>query len=388
MSRSWFTLLLLFLVSACSLDRDGGDAADRARQPSVPATSRLAGLLGNEGRDDFALALEPVEFEFPADHGPHPEFRNEWWYVTGNLDADTGERFGFELTLFRFSLSPDIEQTASAWRTNQIFIGHFAVTDVEGESFRAAQRYSRGAAGLAGAEASPLRVWLGDWRLEATTGSGADGMPWRLEAADDDMALALTLAAIKPIVRNGDNGLSQKSAERGNASYYYSIPRLETEGRLRVGETSYQVQGLSWLDREWSSSALSADQAGWDWFALQLDDGRELMYYQLRKLDGSVDRFSGGTFIREDGSSVHLDRDDVRLDVLERWSTADGQSYPIQWRLQVPSLELDLEVRPVIRDQELDTTVRYWEGAVDVTGSGGNRDVRGRGYVEMTGYAD
>lgn len=387
MSRSWLTVLLLILVSACSVDR-GSDDADRARPPSVPATSRLAGLLGNETGDDFSLALEPVAFEFPADHGPHPDFRNEWWYVTGNLDAVTGERFGFELTLFRFSLAPDVEQTASAWRTNQIFIGHFAVTDAARETFHAAQRYSRGAAGLAGAAASPFRVWLGDWRLEATTGSDPDGMPWRLEAADDDMALALTLTAVKPIVENGDNGLSQKSAKPGNASYYYSMPRLETEGRLRLGEASYRVNGLSWLDREWSSSALSADQAGWDWFALQLDDGRELMYYQLRKLDGSADRFSGGTFIRKDGSSLHLDRDDVRLEVLERWSTDDGQSYPIQWRLQVPSLELDLGVRPVIRDQELDTTVRYWEGAVDVTGSGGNGAVRGRGYVEMTGYAD
>ena len=347
-------------------------------------TSQLADLLGSDADPAFARAIAPREFVFPEDHGPHPEFRNEWWYVTGNLDNEDGERFGFELTIFRFALTPSVALSESAWRTNQVYIAHLAVTDANNERFYVAQRYSRGAVGLAGAQAAPFRVWIDDWemaeRMETDT--------WRLVANDEDFGIDFSLTALKPPVLNGIDGLSQKSADPANASYYYSITRLQTRGSLRVGEKDYTVSGLSWLDREWSTSALAADQVGWDWFALQLDDGSDLMLYGLRLQDGTRDPASAGTFVDANGDASHLAYDDVEISVLEEWSSPEGGSYPSRWLLRVPRFGLELNVSPVISDQELFTTVRYWEGAVDVAGEHDRQPIEGRGYVELTGYAE
>ena len=308
--------------------------------------------------------------------------------MTGNLDSDAGTRLGFELTLFRFALSPEIADDASAWRTNQVYIGHFAITDVATETFHVAQRYSRGSLGLAGAQASPLRVWLEDWEIAVAAGpAGGREAPWRLRAADRALAIDVLLVPLKSPVLNGVDGLSQKSSQPGNASYYYSITRLETDGTVRIGDSEYAVSGLSWLDREWSSSALAADQSGWDWFALQLDDHSELMFYNLRKDDGTRDPMSAGTYVSSDGRSVHLERDDVSIEILDYWPSPAGGRYPIRWRLEVPSLELSFEIVPVMKAQELATTVRYWEGAVDVSGEARGDPIDGRGYVELTGYA-
>jgi predicted secreted hydrolase len=345
--------------------------------------SKLSSLLGSDADKAFARASQPRTFSFPEDHGPHPEFRNEWWYVTGNLDDEDKRRFGFELTIFRFALSPNKTESASAWRTNQVYIAHLAVTDAEREDFYVAERYARGAIGLAGAKTNPLRVWIDNWELAAQSGSDA----WRLRADDDTIGLDLELAALKPPVLNGIDGLSQKSVEPDNASYYYSVTRLQTNGQLRIGDNHYAVSGLSWLDREWSTSALAADQVGWDWFALQFDDGSELMFYGLRRKDGSWDITSAGTFVSAKGDASHLTDGDVDISVLETWHNPAGGAYPSQWLLQVPRLDLALTVTPVISDQELFTTVRYWEGAVDVRGQRGQQALNGRGYVELTGYA-
>ncbi|MDH3860272.1 MAG: carotenoid 1,2-hydratase [Gammaproteobacteria bacterium] len=347
-------------------------------------TSQLADLLGSDADPAFARAIAPRAFVFPQDHGPHPEFRNEWWYVTGNLDNEDGERFGFELTIFRFALTPSVSASKSAWRTNQVYIAHLAVTDADNKRFYVAQRYSRGAAGLAGAQAKPFRVWIDDWEMAGKAEAGT----WHLIADDEDFGIDLELRALKPPVLNGIDGLSQKSADPSNASYYYSITRLQTEGSLRIGENDYTVSGLSWLDREWSTSALAADQVGWDWFALQLDDGSELMIYGLRLENGTRDPASAGTFVSANGVTTHLAYDDVEISVLEEWSSPEGGSYPSRWLLRVPRFGLELNVTPVISDQELFTTVRYWEGAVDVTGEHELRPVEGRGYVELTGYAE
>lgn len=351
--------------------------ADEAAEPP----SRLAELLASDA-EGFARATEPRDFVFPADHGPHPEFRNEWWYVTGNLDGDRGERFGFELTFFRFSLAPSADPSDSDWRTNQVYIAHLALTDGEDERFLVAQRYSRGALGLAGAEAEPFRVWIDDWRIEEQ--SSGD---WRLKADDNEFGLDLILSASKPPVLNGIDGLSQKSADPGNASYYYSITRLETQGIVRTGNRDYSVSGLAWLDREWSTSALAGNQVGWDWFALQLSDGSDLMFYGLRLDDGSQDPQSGGTFVSTGGIASHLGRSDVEIEVLDTWDSPEGGNYPSRWQLRVPRFGLDVTITPVIADQELFTTVRYWEGAVDVSGSRDGNSIAGRGYVELTGYA-
>ena len=279
--------------------------------------------------------------------------------------------------------TPTLQQAESNWRSKQVYIAHFAVTDAGRERFYAAERYSRGALGLAGASAEPFRVWIDDWEMAATE----EGQPerWRLRASDPEFALDVALEAAKPPVLNGVDGLSQKSAEPGNASYYYSITRWQTDGTLRIGDEEFRVSGLSWLDREWSSSALGADQLGWDWFALQLSDGSELMFYNLRKLDGSQDEHSAGTWIDADGTSRHIDREEIDLVVTDSWDSPEGGRYPSAWKLQFPGEGLSLDIRPVMADQELFTTVRYWEGAVDVTSQD---EPAGRGYVELTGYAE
>jgi predicted secreted hydrolase len=352
-------------------------------QESGEPPSRLADLLGSDADAAFARALAPREFVFPDDHGPHPEFRNEWWYVTGNLDDADGRRFGFELTIFRFALAPGVPESVSDWRSNQVYIAHLAVTHADDERFYVAQRYSRGALGLAGARAEPFRVWIDDWQIAAERSSSR----WRLRGSDADFGIDVTLSALKAPALNGIDGLSQKSADPGNASYYYSITRLGTEGTIRIGEREYAVSGLSWLDREWSTSALAADQVGWDWFALQLSDGSDLMFYGLRLTDGTQDPASGGTYVSADGVSSHLGAGDVELTVLDTWDSPEGGTYPSHWRLDVPRLGIRVTVTPIMAGQELFTTVRYWEGAVDVEGTRDGAPITGRGYVELTGYA-
>ncbi len=377
-------VLIIVLVAALIVSenrRPGASSPGRFNGGS----SRLSQLLSDDGVTGYAVAKEPRTFRFPSDHGPHPKFRNEWWYLTGNLDGQNGERFGFELTIFRFLLTPSVQrQQASRWQSDQVYIGHFAISDVGNEQFHVAQRFSRGSMGLAGARAEPFRVWVEDWSIAARPGAATT---WRVQAADQDMSLDLNLTQLKPPVLNGQNGLSRKAAEPGNASYYYSISRLQTEGLLQIGTQRFAVSGFSWLDREWSSSALSADQAGWDWFALQLDDGSELMLYQLRRLDGSRDPFSAGTWISRSGDSNHLDASEFRIDITQFWDSPLGSRYPNAWQLSVPSLDLQLDVQPVMDDQELRTTVLYWEGAVDVSGKRNGKKLGGRGYVELTGYA-
>jgi predicted secreted hydrolase len=373
-------LIVLILIYACQRDVP----ADGESRSASTGSSRLSELLRDDGSAGFPKAIEPRSFDFPGDHGAHEAYRNEWWYFTGNLDGDNGGRFGYELTLFRFSLAAtDARDTGSAWQTNQVYIGHFAITDADSGDFHVAQRYSRGAAGLSGTRSTPFAVWLEDWRIDGT----GDDFPWRIRASDGDMAIDLEVAPRKPVILNGERGLSRKSAEPGNASYYYSVPRLDTAGTLTVGGTSIGVTGLSWLDREWGSSALSPDQEGWDWFALQLSDGTDLMFYTLRQQGGMIDPHSSGTWISADGRAEALQVDDVRIDVLGTWESATGGRYPSAWRIVIPDKALDVEVTPVLADQELVTNVRYWEGAVDVTGTMGARSLTGRGYVELTGYA-
>lgn len=385
---------LPILQAEPSGDRDQLRGEASASQAPMPR-SQLSTLLSSPINAGFAKADQPRTFHFPEDHGPHPQFRNEWWYLTGNLDSDAGDRFGFELTIFRFALTPAMPQSLSAWRSNQLYIAHFAITDAVRQQFYVAERYSRGALGLAGAQSAPFRVWIDDWQIAARqdaarqTDTSSDSRElWQLRARDEHFSLDLSLSAEKAPVLNGVDGLSQKSAAAGNASYYYSITRWQTGGQLRIGARHYNVSGLSWLDREWSSSALGDEQQGWDWFALQLTDGSELMLYNLRRTDGSRDSHSAGTWIGADGRSQHLTAEQFSIDVNRHWTSPAGGTYPAGWHIRVPRQQLSLRIAPVIDGQELFTTVRYWEGAVDVTGSRGGIGVAGRGYVELTGYAE
>ena len=375
--------LVAFLVL---VDRGSPDGRGQ-----VQARLAVTAALGGGDLDGFARAIAPRELVFPADHGPHPEFRTEWWYYIGNLTAADGRHWGFQLTFFRTALVPPASPAHhagrdSAWASDQVYLAHFALTDTRGGRFHAWSRASRGALGLAGAQAAPFRVWLEDWSV---SGERPGGLPMTLRAAEGDVAVTLTLDSAKPPVFQGERGLSRKGPEPGNASFYYSLTRMPARGEVRIAAETFAVTGLAWMDREWSTSALGTDLVGWDWWALQLDDGRDLMLYRLRRRDGTVDPFSAGAVVDTRGAARTMTHDDVRMEVLGTWtSPASRVRYPSGWRLTLPRENLTLEIAPRLTDQELRVGTRYWEGAVAVRGSAAEKPVTGQGYVELVGYGD
>ncbi|MEM6792885.1 MAG: lipocalin-like domain-containing protein [Acidobacteriota bacterium] len=378
---------LLGLLAAALLHAGCGssDAAVEAGTFSSP----VAALVSDGPQEGYSLATEARPFVFPEDHGPHPDFQTEWWYFTGHLETDEGRRFGIQWTIFRRALIADMPERASDWASRQLYMGHVALTDIEGERHLAAERYARGGADLAGAEIRPIKVWLEDW--EAVSRDPEDLWPLELRAREStdrgSFGMDLVLEPRKPHVLQGDRGLSQKHED--GASFYYSFTRLDAQGTIDLDGETYRVTGSSWLDREWSTSTLASDQTGWDWFSLQLDDGRDLMFYLLRLDDGSPHPMSAGVLVDTEGGVTRLALEDVDLEVLETWrSPRSGGVYPARWTLTVPDSGLSLQIDPVIPDQELDIQFRYWEGAVDVRGESSGQDIAGQGYVELVGYAD
>jgi predicted secreted hydrolase len=363
------------------------------RPPAPQVQSQVIVMADEAPLSDaaFTRVEGPRPFVFPRDHGPHPDYQTEWWYYTGNLEGSEGQRFGYQLTFFRRAGQPAAARAdrPSPWAADQIYMAHFTLTDTAAEQFHYSERFERGAAGLAGAlpdeEDSDARfeVWLHDWSVRQV----ADD-EYLLRVQDGDVSLDLRLTDRKGPVFQGDQGYSRKGPEPGNASLYYSFTRLESEGTISIEGRTYPVNGLSWMDREISTSALSQGQVGWDWFALQLDDGSELMVYVIRRSDGSVDRFSSGLFVFPDGTSRVLSSQDYQISVEDRWRSPHSRGeYPARWHIRVPSLGLDLQVQPQLADQELNVTVIYWEGSVAVSGTREGQLVRGYGYVELTGYA-
>ena len=264
-------------------------------------------------------------------------------------------------------------------------MAHFAVSDIDGESFHSFERLSRAGINWAGADAAVYRVWNGDWEARL------DGQDHLLEARDEGFELELRLSTSKPEVIHGQNGVSRKGPSEGNATHYYSITRFASAGRLVVGGEPFEVTGLSWMDHEFGTRILELGQVGWDWFSIQLDDGRELMIFQIRRADGSVDPRSSGTLIEADGRAIHIPFGEFSVTAGERWSSpASKAAYPIEWRVEVPAHGLSLSVTAAFADQELRATestgVIYWEGSVEARGRAGEGEARGRGYLEMTGY--
>ncbi len=359
-----------------------GTGPSELRRPHAGRGIRVE-LGDGLGTADFARAVERREYLLPLDHGPHFEYQTEWWYYTGHLRA--GERrYGFQLTFFRRGLSPGAPPDEGGLATNQIYFAHFAITDVAAGKHLFAERWGRGAGGLAGAETAPFSVWLEDWRVEATND---DGGTVRLVARDGPLLLDLELETRKPLARHGDRGLSPKSPESGNASHYVGYTRLGACGQLAVDGHARPVSGEAWFDHEWSTSALGARAVGWDWFSLQLDDETELLFFQIRREDGSIEPVSSGTLVAGDGRTRRVSATAVSLTVLDRWTSPEtGATYPALWRLRVPEEGLDLLVEPRIPNQEMRTSFVYWEGAVRVSGTRGGQPLRGQGYVELTGY--
>ena len=352
------------------------DAPERPPGVELAALRTTASVDVGEG---FAKAERPVAFVFPRDHGPHPAFRSEWWYLTAVLADAEGRELGVQFTLFRQGLEARRhEQTAStgaaAWRSGQIYMGHAAVSDVAARRHWQDERLVRGHPALAGAQASPFKAHIEGWQLASV---GERFWPLRLAVATPPFDIDLHLAGARAIVAQGEDGLSRKGPD--NASYYYSIPRIDAHGSVTIDGDSRSVRGSAWLDREWSTSVLAAEYAGWDWFALRLDDGRDLMLYRMRRQDGQPDDYNAGAAIDGAGKARILGATDFSLTVQDTW-----REWPVAWRLTLRGEQRPFTIRAAFEDQVMETAVRYWEGVVHVHDDDGNR--LGDGYMELTGY--
>lgn len=337
----------------------------------------------------FETARPGYVFEFPRDHFEHPAFAAEWWYYTGNLSASDGQPFGFELTFFRTGLGR-AAKTHSTWDADQVYLAHFVVTDIESGRVHHHERLNRSGPGLAGSSMAEGLIWNGNWSVEFDL-QHPQSPTQRLLAVADDASLDLMLEPAKPVVIHGKDGVSQKAAGEGRASHYASFTRLIASGRLTLDGLEFEVGGLAWMDHEFFSNNLSEDQAGWDWMSIQLDDGSDLMIYGLRNRDGVHGAFSGGTFVRADGTQLSLVADDLRLIPGRLWrSDGTGAEYPVEWTLEVPRIDLRLRVWPLLDAQEIVSSSAlapvYWEGAVRYEGEREGSTVEGKGYLEMTGY--
>lgn len=342
----------------------------------------------------FRIARPGYAFSFPRDHGAHPEFRTEWWYYTGHLEVVGGGRsdrsdFGFQLTFFRSGVARPDPPRLSAWALRDVYFAHLAVSDLDARRFYVAERMMRDAIALAGADTGAYRVWIEDWEAKLA----GDGSHNLVAGEPGSHGLELRLVPQKPPALHGESGLSRKGAAEEQASHYYSITRLAVEGSLRLGERILPVRGEAWMDHEFTTGELDSSLVGWDWFGLQLDDGSELMLYLLRRQDGSTDRASSGSLVDREGRVTHLTVEDFVVEVGRRWrSTASKATYPMGWRIRVPGAGLEIAVESLLDEQELTTRastgVTYWEGAVSLSGTRRGAPVSGRGYVELTGYAE
>jgi len=335
----------------------------------------------------YQIALPGRKLSFPQDHFSHPDFKTEWWYYTGHLETEGGGQYGYQATFFRFGLRDrQKEDKDEVPLFTDLYLAHFALSDKRVKKFLFRERANRGYGDKAGASIQRYLVWNEDWKIEGK------GQGHIIEIKDRDTALRLRATSLKPPVLHGDRGLSQKGEGKGRASYYYSLTRMGTEGELEIAGKKERVRGLSWMDHEFGSDQLGEEQAGWDWFSLQLENNTEIMLYLIRRQDGSPDPYSSGTLVKADGTSRHLALNDFRIEVLDRWKSPKSKgNYPMRWKVAVPVEGIELEILPFFPEQELDTRrstrVTYWEGAVKISGSYKKRAVQGLGYVEMTGYA-
>ncbi len=334
----------------------------------VSTSANAQGFAGlGTTADGFSVPDPAYQLQFPEDHGAHPDFRIEWWYLTANLQDAQARDYGVQWTLFRLATAPSEED---GWNSPQVWMGHAAVTTASLHRF--AERIARGGIGQAGATAAPFEAWIDHWFIRNNAGETTQ----EIHASGDDFSYNIKLIPDGPIVAHGVNGYSVKSAE-GQASHYYSQPHFQAQGTLELDGTPVSVTGHAWFDREWSSQPLASDQTGWDWFSLRFDGGAKLMAFVLR---GSGENFTSGTWISPDGTASALPHGSVQATPLFRY-VIDGRSIPTRWQINVPEYELSVEVEALNPSSWMDTSFSYWEGPVHVSGSH-----VGRGYLEMTGY--
>jgi predicted secreted hydrolase len=332
----------------------------------------FAGL--GESADGFVAVTPGKTFAFPADHGPHPEFRIEWWYVTANLTDARGASYGAQWTLFRQAIAAG--GPPEGWANQQIWMGHAAVTRTDTHRF--SQAFARGGVGQAGAEAKPFRAWIDAWGMRGLDGlNDVNIAPLELSAAGENFSYTLRLDADRPLVLQGDGGYSRKSL-REQASYYYSQPHYTAKGVLTIDDKPVDVTGQAWLDREWSSQPLASDQSGWDWLSLHFSAGDKLMLYRMRQTDGQ--HYGSGKWIAPDGTATMLGSEDIVMTPLT-FTEIEKRKIPTTWRIAIPKMALSIECTPLNARSWMGTSFPYWEGPISFAGSH-----TGLGYLEMTGY--
>jgi predicted secreted hydrolase len=352
---------------------------------SRPARIAAALLFLQPLAAQYRTALPGYRYEFPRDHFDHPDFQTEWWYYTGNLKSADGRRFGFELTFFRQAISRDPAKVA-AWEVQDVYLAHLALSDMDGGKFYHAERTNRSGPGIAAVNEPLGRIWNGNWQVQW------HGSDQELKTVDERFQLHLTLHSEKPPAIHGENGVSQKAEGAGRASHYVSLTRLATTGVIDLGNKKFEVSGTSWMDHEFFTHQLEANQTGWDWLSLQLEDHTEVMLFHIRRKDGSIDRYSAGTYVDAGGKTTHLRSSDFKLQpVGEKWtSPLTGAEYPIHWKIAIPKLGIELEAKTPLESQELPGKTKfaptYWEGAIVLTGQRDSQPLSGAGYLEMTGY--
>ena len=384
----WF-VLLIFSYCAC-------DAASPLPMNSL-SMKNILGEQDSGQENHFKQVLNPRVFQFPRDHLAHQAYKTEWWYLSGNISTnslhkpETLGKFAYQFTLFRFALHPEkLSLENSRWRSSNIYMAHAALTDIKNHKVYQQERFSRDGLALAGADkkdSGVLQFWLNDWQMQSMLSDQL--FPLTLVIEDEEFSLNLQLEPVKPLVLQGNQGLSQKSSR--HASYYYSYTRLASKGNIRVGNKTYDVSGDSWFDREWSTSSLGENQQGWDWFALHLDDGSDLMIYQMRNKDGIKDPFSSGILVDPQGKSEVLQAQEFQLKASEFWqSPVSGIRYPISWDILILEKDIKLTVSTQVKQQEWSKaggfSFNYWEGSIEVNGSKNQQAISGSGYLEMTGY--
>lgn len=337
----------------------------------------------SSGAADYKQAAPGYRYQFPRDYFSHPDYQTEWWYYTGNLKSADGRRFGFELTFFRQAIARDAD--ASPWHIHDLYMAHLALSDLGGHRFYHDERINRAGPGIAGVDEQTGLIWNGNWQIQIAPPKQS------LRALNEQFAIQLDLTSAKPPVIHGKDGISRKAAGAGHASHYISLTRLIASGALQLDGATLHVEGTAWMDHEFFSDSMDPTEAGWDWLSLQLDDSSEVMLYRLRHREGSVDRYSSGTYIDAQGNPTFLTLNDFSMTPVGRtWTSPQTKGvYPIQWHVAIPRLELDADITTPLPDQELPSSFgpSYWEGAIDVNGTRSGNRLHGVGYLEMTGYA-
>lgn len=338
----------------------------------------------------FEKALTVRKFSFPDDHFPHDSFRTEWWYFTGHLKTGDGKSYGYQFTIFRTALIPVMPENTSDFTTTQLYSVHFTVSDFSEETFRFCEDFVRGDGSTGGFNKKKTEFNVNRNRLRILPGNDATGIAdtFLIDAVNGDLKLSLRLVPAKKIVLHGDEGLSKKSYSEGNASYYYSYTEMNTAGTIITGGRVYEVNGRSWMDREWSTSALEKDQRGWDWFSIALEDGSELMLFKIRGQDNKSVSFSKGSYIDPAGNVKNLTASEIVITEISFEEMKSGHRYPSGWEIWVKGEDMKFRVKTLLKDQELLVSVPYYEGGISVSGKKRGSKIAGKGYAELTGYAN